>query len=78
MTGKDPKGEKTSGGGRLGGTHRVRHRRSRTKVRSPTTGPKDLDRYFPVRDRSPGIVMLKFHAKSIRFRDGNDEGQITA
>lgn len=37
---------------------------------------KDLDRYFPDGIDTPGIVMIKVHAKSIRYWDGNDEGQI--
>lgn len=39
---------------------------------------KDLDRYFPEGLDTPGIVMIKVHAKRIRYWDGGDEGTITA
>ncbi|WP_159952423.1 pyridoxamine 5'-phosphate oxidase family protein [Rhizobium sp. 18065] len=38
---------------------------------------KDLDRYFPEGIETPGVVMIKVHAKSIRYWDGSEEGQIS-
>lgn len=37
---------------------------------------KDLDRYFPQGIATPGVVMLKVHARRIRYWDGGDEGEI--
>ncbi|NDW03303.1 pyridoxamine 5'-phosphate oxidase family protein [Jiella pacifica] len=38
---------------------------------------KDLDRYFPQGMDTPGTVMIRVSAKTIRYWDGSDEGQIT-
>lgn len=38
---------------------------------------KDLDRYFPQGIDTPGIVMIKVQAESVRYWDGGDEGTIT-
>lgn len=38
---------------------------------------KDLERYFPEGIDTPGIVMIKVEAKSIRYWDGSDEGTIS-
>ena len=38
---------------------------------------KDLDRYFPDGIDTPGVVMIRVQAKSIRYWDGKDEGQIS-
>ncbi|HXH15923.1 MAG TPA: pyridoxamine 5'-phosphate oxidase family protein [Sphingomonas sp.] len=38
---------------------------------------KDLDRYFPEGIDTPGVVMIRVHAASIRYWDGSDEGEIT-
>ncbi len=37
---------------------------------------KDLDRYFPEGIDTPGVVMIKVQAESIRYWDGGDEGVI--
>lgn len=37
---------------------------------------KDLDRYFPEGIDTPGVVMIKVHADTIRYWDGSDEGII--
>jgi general stress protein 26 len=39
---------------------------------------KDLDRYFPKGIETPGIVMIKVHAATIRYWDGGDEGVLRA
>ncbi len=38
---------------------------------------KDLDRYFPEGMDTPGTVMIRVSAKTIRYWDGGDEGKIT-
>lgn len=38
---------------------------------------KDLDRYFPEGIDTPGVIMIKVHAKAIRYWDGGDEGSIS-
>ena len=38
---------------------------------------KDLDRYFPEGIDTPGVIMIRVHAASIRYWDGADEGEIT-
>ena len=38
---------------------------------------KDLDRYFPEGIDTPGVVMIRVTAKTIRYWDGSDEGQIS-
>ena len=38
---------------------------------------KDLERYFPDGIDTPGIVLIKVHATSIRYWDGGDEGKIS-
>lgn len=38
---------------------------------------KDLDRYFPDGIDTPGVIMIRVHANSIRYWDGSDEGVIT-
>jgi general stress protein 26 len=38
---------------------------------------KDLDRYFPKGIDTPGVVMIRVTAKSIRYWDGSDEGKIS-
>lgn len=37
---------------------------------------KDLDRYFPEGIDTPGVVMIKVEADTIRYWDGGDEGVI--
>ena len=37
---------------------------------------KDLDRYFPEGIDTPGVVMIKVAAETIRYWDGGDEGVI--
>ena len=37
---------------------------------------KDLDRYFPEGIDTPGMVMIKVAAETIRYWDGGDEGVI--
>ncbi|MGT2516633.1 pyridoxamine 5'-phosphate oxidase family protein (plasmid) [Sphingomonas panni] len=37
---------------------------------------KDLDRYFSEGIDTPGIVMIRVDAKTIRYWDGGDEGEI--
>ena len=37
---------------------------------------KDLDRYFPQRIDTPGVIMIQVHADRIRYWDGSDEGVI--
>ena len=37
---------------------------------------RDLDRYFPEGIDTPGIVMIRVDAKTIRYWDGSDEGEI--
>ncbi len=39
---------------------------------------KDLDRYFPQGIDTPGVVMIKVHAGTIRYWDGGDEGELRA
>ena len=39
---------------------------------------KDLDRYFPEGIDTPGVVMIKIHAATIRYWDGGDEGELRA
>lgn len=39
---------------------------------------KDLDRYFPQGIDTPGVVMIRVHADTIRYWDGGDEGTISA
>lgn len=38
---------------------------------------KDLDHYFPDGMDTPGVVMIKVQAQTIRYWDGGDEGQIS-
>ncbi|MGV8938057.1 MAG: pyridoxamine 5'-phosphate oxidase family protein [Allorhizobium sp.] len=38
---------------------------------------KDLERYFPDGIDTPGIVLIKVRARSIRYWDGGDEGEIS-
>lgn len=37
---------------------------------------KDLDRYFPEGIDTPGVVMIKVEADTVRYWDGGDEGVI--
>lgn len=37
---------------------------------------KDLDRYFPEGIDTPGVVMIKVHAATIRYWNGGDEGEL--
>jgi general stress protein 26 len=37
----------------------------------------DLDRWFPEGIDTPGIVMIKVHAETIQYWDGEDNGTIT-
>lgn len=37
---------------------------------------KDLDRYFPEGIDTPDVVMIRVDAKTIRYWDGSDEGEI--
>lgn len=37
---------------------------------------KDLDRYFPDGIETPGLVMIRVTAETIRYWDGSDEGDI--
>ena len=37
---------------------------------------KDLDRYFPEGIDTPGVVMIKLVAETVRYWDGGDEGVI--
>ncbi|EZP54336.1 pyridoxamine 5'-phosphate oxidase family protein [Sphingomonas sp. RIT328] len=38
---------------------------------------KDLDRYFPEGIDTPGVVMIRIDATTIRYWDGGDEGVIS-
>ncbi|MEI5688690.1 MULTISPECIES: pyridoxamine 5'-phosphate oxidase family protein [Sphingomonas] len=38
---------------------------------------KDLDRYFPEGIDTPGVVMIRIDATTIRYWDGGDEGEIS-
>jgi general stress protein 26 len=37
---------------------------------------KDLDRYFPEGIETRGVIMIKVHAKAVRYWDGSEEGQL--
>jgi general stress protein 26 len=38
---------------------------------------KDLDRYFPDSIDTPGVIMIHVRAKTIRYWDGKDDGEIS-
>ncbi|WP_428151534.1 pyridoxamine 5'-phosphate oxidase family protein [Brevundimonas sp.] len=38
---------------------------------------KGLDRWFPQRAETPGLVLIKAHASRIAYWDGEDEGELT-
>lgn len=38
---------------------------------------KDLDRYFPEGIDTPGVIMINVRASTIRYWDGEDEGNIS-
>ena len=37
----------------------------------------DLERWFPQGVDTPGLVLIKVHAKRIHYWDGSDEGELT-
>ena len=38
---------------------------------------KELDRWFPEGTDTPGMILIKVHARKIRYWDGEDEGTVS-
>lgn len=49
----------------------------RDKAQFRTHWTKDLDRWFAQGIDTPGLVMIKVHAQSAHYWDGEDEGEVT-